>query len=271
MLENSERFEFSSSSYHSKPKEPDYLRQTGDTDNDNIVPEEDEEAEDNEEGVARQEKWTLEELSKNFRRVYNERLHYTKTGFLKPSSYEDFQKREREMAFHPQINPVSELLSSLNASKMDQLIKRDQSFQNQSVSHSYQNPDESGARHNESASTVQENKSQAHSHVQRLYKRKQITEEKQREKEESKKMEEMEKCTFAPNTSLTKKVNEALTRNRGDRNQHFINRLYVPTKAQELEELKRKAQELREQMELEECSFHPQTNPFPGYSTNISR
>ncbi|EAS01332.2 hypothetical protein TTHERM_00149420 (macronuclear) [Tetrahymena thermophila SB210] len=189
-----------------------------------------------------QHNWTLEQLVKNFRQIFDDKTtlmdfyaNWNKKLAVQSSVYEN-----SEMSFHPQINQRSRV--------MDSMIQQSKSCINQK-------------RH------------------EILFDQHKIKQEKQQQQKVEKLQKEVQQCTFKPQTNVQKmkeqrsknsKYNqqEGFYDNQEDEQQQYeenqkrYEQLFKihNRKQNQIKEIKEYVEFYRQEQELEQCTFQPQTS-----------
>jgi len=213
------------------------------------------------------------------------RLAYTKIGYLKPEKFEEIKKQNQEFTFKPKIPTTSEVLEKAHTERF--LInhpieeKRPQTqrdnasdninkllFEFKDIEKSLTGRGDISQHQethevNETARTV--NRSKSSNKVDRvdlLMKKDEVKQKKIEDKKKVQEIENLKECTFHPQTIAYR--SKHTTSNPA----HLTERLYNQHQVKQKREEDRQMELIEKQTrELEACTFKPEINPTSSHTT----
>jgi len=225
------------------------------------------------------ETWTIQILVKKFRKLNENRLAYTKIGYLKPEKFEEIKKQNEEFTFKPKLPTASAMMEQNHTQKflMENPIelKRPQTtrannrdnfnkllFEVKDIERALTGRDRAedvkvvgeNQKENETASFQGKNIRKIN-RVDILLKKEEVKNKKIGEKKKIIEIEKLKECTFHPQTTGFKAKEP-----RGDTTQ-LVQRLYDQHKIKQRKEEELQLEQMEKQAkELEACTFRPEIN-----------
>jgi hypothetical protein len=249
--------------------------------------------------------WTIPVLVKKFRKLNENRLAYTKIGYLKPEKVEEIKKNNQELTFKPKIPTTSSILEQISTQKFLEkhpIEKKEQAnpynnkhgtnvdhinkllFEVKGIAggehHQQQDfeliPEHEGE--NETASFIANQKKNQINRVDILLKKDEVKKLRIEDQKKIQDMDKLKECTFHPQTTGFRGKEP-----RGDA-KDLVHRLYNQHKVKQKKEESAQLEQMERQIkELESCTFKPEINqnatnhyaatkPAPkGYDKTVGR